>query len=321
MDDRFSYGPEFKPVDIQLDDHFHAHAVLSLQPVPEPRPLIVLRLGVLGEAYKYRVEKFLTQILYKELGYHVLVVSNSFSDDGLMSQPELVAGGFLEAYQNMRIGEILLSPPELKEKISELRLVGASLGGLGVLMAAGLEEKWRGRKDIYKNFVAFCPAVDLQKNLENLIQPGFFAKMIERRLQYRLKKALELHADVLDSVQWEPNQPLLGRLLQKGLKNHYLVTDRMKKYVDAQLINNDFVLDNRALPWLQHSRRPVFILSSTRDPLVPLEFNTQAVLSQYGSKSNIGIIVKDVSEHCTFSVEAAWPFLVALTSEIVSHSK
>lgn len=321
MNDDFSFSPEFLPVNIKLDEQLNAHGVLSLQPGKVPRPLIVLRLGVLGEAYRYRVEKFLTQIFFKELGYHVLAISNSFSDDGFLSQPELIAGGFFEAYQNMRIGEILLSDPELKDQISELRLVGSSLGGLGVLITSGIEAQWKKSHSIYKNFVALCPAVDLHKNFENLTQPGLFSKLIELRVESRLKKTLARFPDIMDLSLWPTDAPLLARLLSKGMKSHPLVLEKMKKYVEPGLLHDDFIEDNKALNWLKYSRKPVYILSAKRDSLVPVEFNTLAVSNQFGNKSNLGIIVEDVSEHCTFPVEAAWPFLTTLFSEITNFSK
>jgi hypothetical protein len=232
--------PYANAIRISLSNGSQLKGLLGLKPDAKPRPLVIVRPGIFCAGTEIYGERFLWYMLFEQTDFNILVLESVSSADFILHNSKPESAGYGENQQNIEIIKALRSPQEpLSKRVSEIHLVGMSLGGPGVLLTA--------KSDVAKTIASvttMCPLIDL---------PGTIKKQSENRL-----------------AKWVSNNWAGSRLSA--------VMDRIDRKTDF-LVQDFFAFLNSNNPnwqwqdFLGPYKTPVTVIQTQDDPLVDSAIN------------------------------------------------
>lgn len=165
IENDFSKNSLVKPVRFLLNSGVQVSGMLALKDLSKKRPLIILRLGIFGQADDMQAETFIYKMLFEQSHYNFLILDNSSNLHFLNNNPEQLSfAGYDEGLQNLEIAKLLKDTTQpIARLVSSLHLVGVSLGGHGVMYANIKNQENLAPID---SFMAFCPLIQFNETLE-----------------------------------------------------------------------------------------------------------------------------------------------------------
>jgi hypothetical protein len=296
---------------------------LALKGDERPRPLVIIRTGIFGQAPQFLTERFLFEELFEQSQFNVLILENNTSEPFLRRNHQIQIGGYDEGVQNFQIVQELQSNSQpLSKIISEVHLAGSSMGGHGVFFGTLLAEMWQKEnakaKPLVSSSLLFCPLVDLSNTLQHMedikdTENSWIPGWIDDRFESMAEVAPELKG------------PGVVHKLRDYLKNNYPGSQSLTQEVPKRPASEDHVRDfwwlNDFWSEFENSRIPILDFISAEDPVVPTRINSEN-LKQLAPRSQVEIVKMKYGVHC--SVAGAYfpkPLAALLQKYILSNSK
>ena len=313
----------FKIPNRDASNDIQVRGLLGIHDDKKSRPLVIFRMGVHGNIDEFLAEKFLAKIIYEDFGFNFLVLENLTSHGYLATENPITFGGVDEGLHTYYILQQLQSS-KFKSIISEIHLLGVSLGAHGIFLTEALDEV---NSQLIKSVTAFCPVINLVKTLSNQqnakINFGIIDLWNYRRLQAVRHRLSDLDPDdwwmtffdfkpryvpailkYLETHQIKPSAQMpAGINWPAGLENHLL---NSKSFSEL----NDF------WKFYQNKKTPLLIVTTPNDLLVSGELNTDLILQnkQPGLFGNTQIVQLDRGIHCGLGSDYQWNFIIDLLS-------
>jgi hypothetical protein len=299
--------PFMRKVMLNLPGGSKIKGLLGLKPGSTPRPLIVLRAGVHSSVDELYPERFLIQQLFEQSPFHILVVGNMTGRDFIENNEKFSFGGFDEGRQNIAIAQILRDPKEpIAQRISELALVGISLGGHGVYYAAHLNEL---NEQLYSSFIGLCPVVNLRDSMEGLLSPFYRGIAVDYWSENRLQPLVKKYNDYI-APNWMDllfrRRSFLREIMERVEKSFSVASisgDGIRLPVDQNI--NNFWQANDIWQSTITIKKPFLTLYNKWDPLVRPTANVMR-LPDYLKRQAVRL---QSGYHCTLPVAYDWEFM------------
>jgi hypothetical protein len=300
--------PRFKHVQLKFADGQILRGALGLKSKSEPKPLVILRIGVFGNVEEIMAEGFLITQLFAQADANILVLSSSSGSGYIQDNSHFNPGGLTEGLQNFAIAQMLALKTfshqnSLGKLLSQLttrvHMVGVSLGGHGVLHAAALESL--GSKKYFDGFTLLCPVFDLQNTFKySYSQKGFtgFAK------NYWISKRLSLLLENQSIIPDSDPRPQLEIAMDWATKNNQTSKGLVKHLNAPSSWPKSFNENNLAWQLASPFKSPMVILATQTDDLVPLDLNLNKYFSILREKAkNVGFYTFEQGSHCSLPVD------------------
>lgn len=287
------------------------------------RPLLILRMGVHGNVDEFLAERFIIKAAYEDFDFNFLALENLTSHGYLSQDNPITFGGIDEGLQTFLILK------ELKNKssgwntlISQIHLLGVSLGAHGVFLTSSLDEE---NEHYIKSATVFCPVVNLIKTLKFHSQANLESAVVDLWNHRRLKAVSERIAE-LDPTDWWKTffdfKPRFMPVILNYLDSHQtkpaesMPTDmKWPKGLLEHLKNSKtFSEMNDFWPYYKNDKTPFLIVTTAKDILVSEEINADQILQkkQKGDFSRTKILQLDRGTHCGLPADYQWSYILPL---------
>ncbi|MFN7824651.1 MAG: hypothetical protein ACK5P6_04750 [Pseudobdellovibrionaceae bacterium] len=320
---------------IQFDvfKHAYAHHVLfhlpggvklkgylGLKDTSQARPLIIIRAGVFSTMSQFFPERFLFQQLFEQSPFNVLLLESLSGAEYNARNQRSAFGGFEEGQQNFLVARLFKdSRQPLSKLVSEIHLLGTSMGGHGMYYAALLNEYQKPQARPFSSFMGICPLTDFQNTFEFHESQGFSLALVDSWARGRLKILSERYPEIdrkhffKSASQVLANlytEPLLGWLSPSAdfqLPASYLELKTQR--LEGKLSPADFFWKaNHFWPAFKDVRTPILILASANDPLVPYPLNSRKIKERFWDLGSSQVQVASLSQgfHCSNGIAYDW---------------
>ncbi len=332
IDFAMSDKKQFQKIQIQLQPNLKIRGLLGLQ--QGIKPLVIIRLGIHGNIDEVFAERFLAKIAFENLGYNILVLENLTSHGHLSTNTDYSFGGIEEGLQTYFILQMIREKKfSWSSHISEIHLIGVSLGAHGAFVTQYLDEQSQ-KKPILSSVQLFCPVVNLEKNFSRLSNTGLFQVGVDVWNRIRIPKLAEkinynvwpmvfdfkpqFLPSILKKMNKEKSKPILEF---KTFQIEFPDLKLPEKFISHVNNSKTFFELNDFWSFYENKNTPITIYTTPDDPAVANDINTEMIRSkkQPGNFQNIQFIdLKGL--HCGLASEYQWPFLVEMLKRgMITH--
>ena len=285
------------------------------------RPLVIFRMGVHGNIDEFLAERFLAKLIYEDFGFNFLVLENLTSHGYLAKDNPITFGGVEEGLHTFHILQ-QLEASKLKNLISEIHLLGVSLGAHGVFLTEAIDEV---NGHYLKSATVFCPVINLVETLMNQKNAKIDFGIIDL-WNYRRLQAVRQRLPNLDPNDWWKTFFDSKPRYVPGILN-YLETNQIRPKVqmpagikwpqglENHLLNAKSFSDlNNFWNFYENKKTPMLIVTTPNDLLVSGELNTDLILQnkQPGQFRDTHILQLDRGIHCGLGSDYQWNFIIDL---------
>ncbi|MES3037890.1 MAG: hypothetical protein V4736_08290 [Bdellovibrionota bacterium] len=313
--------PFFKPVVLSFPEGQKIKGLLGIRSFKHPRPLVVVRIGVFGNALEFLGEKYLPMQLFEQGPFNVLVVESTSGSDYLkLNKDRWGLAGVDEGLQNFHIAQRLSDPSEpLSKLVSSIHFLGMSLGGQGLFTTSELLRHYSVPK--IKNFVALCPVVHLQTSLMGLVEPMFQGFGADVWLQKRLEPFVESRfgkqykgRSISGIFKLEPEfTHELIRLLGDNFDPPKFSEWGVGSWALSAKQSMDIMAEKLRLTPLV----PFSVISAKDDPIVGYKKNTERLKYLEEKMDNFRIYTLPKGHHCAYPVTYDWSAVGEFIKKVV----
>lgn len=307
-------------VRIDLSNGYIVRGILGLKRDGKKRPLILIQSGVHSNAEDGPSSRNIIMQLFDEAPFNVLFIGSVTGRDFLEDNGVLTLGGIDEGRNLIEIAQMIRSDAPFKELVSEIHVLGISLGGHGALYSS-LYNSFLPEKPI-ESVMAFCPVNNLGPTVESVFDNSI------RGWYYN-----KLTVDVFKSVY--NNVPILGQLLdwggdwsrdvtkaavQEGTFRHYRAISQYQDWTYPPF--NKVKVEKKEDLWnlsqfvnqVDSITTPLTVAYSADDYLVLPNINSNVLLEKLKTspKENIGVIRYAHGNHCAAAISDGWPTLSSM---------
>jgi pimeloyl-ACP methyl ester carboxylesterase len=270
--------------------------------------------------------------LYDEGPFHVLLVPNITGSDFQRDNGILPLGGYDEGRQILKLAQWVQSPGfKYHKKISEVHLLGVSLGGSSTLYAAlyaSHNRKADGSAYINSAFVG-CPVVDLEKSVQELYSGGIISQIFKRVFWHQMQAIandVPVVREIIGDGDITKKHDLveIEELITRGALSYYkkatLRPDfNLAPFQDAKISNRDDLWNlNRFQNYADQVNLPVYVWAADNDKIVSAYKNADLLKG----RDHYNLIRTPKGNHCMFSDSYSWKIMGAITRGIfVSKSR
>lgn len=298
--------------------------VLALKPGSQPRPLIIVRCGLLCNAGDLS-HRFLLMHLFDASPFNVLAVANVTGADYVRDNEYVALGGVFEGTQLMNIAKLVSSSP-LAARVSSYHLASVSLGAHGVLYASQMNEfaPARGYPRIASS-LALCPVVDLRPTAQNLFDEGWRGT-IAKRLFFddvlsvmRMVPGLGMFFSQTRAEEIPNDVGNAATSFLSSLPAGWALPPFDSVRIQTQ---DDLWAANRFLTYAgRNPVTPTLALAAFDDLVVATTLNAWPLSRHVRVGGNLGVSIAPKGNHCAFNVAYGWETATEIyRSFFLSHS-
>lgn len=326
----FRQDNRFKNLSATLKDGRKFNAILGLQKTEKPRPLVIFKCGVFCDSNPSASINSMIYQLFDESPFHIMAVGNMTGEDFLIANSSPGLGGFEEGKQLFEIADWLQAKDSpVKNKISSVHVVGASLGGHAALYSSlygslniGAESKTYPISSV----IGVCPVVNLKNSMERFYKDDLLSWAAKILATHRLKSQIMM-LPILRNYYKLNNGSGKEALMETSMGGFRFYQDWTNKYewplapfqgikfTDIQ----QFWYVNNFINYLPQIKLPTMVLHSTNDMIV--ESNDNSLLieskiqdifnnSQSQNQNNMQLPIFTLNmqygNHCAFGVAQGW---------------
>lgn len=301
--------PLISPIQIHLPGGGTLGGIFAYRDSKIPRPLVIIRLGIMGGARDFQAEKYLLWQLFDESVFNVLVLDNTVSSEYIGKNTRLTVGGYDEGLQNFWIAKKLQDSSEpISKIIDSVHLIGVSLGGHGVLFASELNElnpASEKQKKVISSFIGLCPVINLEYNFKNLTTLNMKNFFVDYWSAYRLQAA-ESKLDSFKEVSFFSKIfPYYLKTAVDGILKKYIKPSQLLNEIqipDALKNENDFWKLNQFWQFPERQNSEVLVIANSDDLLVPVDKN----IGDASNGINVEKVIFPLGFHCTTQASYRW---------------
>lgn len=316
----YKEDPRVRVQTFHLKNKAKLQAMVGFQRGPTKRPLILVRCGVACDLSNGPDKATVFMHLMEESGFHVVILTSASSTLYAKENGEMFVSGIEEGAQMLEVLEQIRQSPEWA-RISEVHLLGVSLGANGALFASQFSLQ-RPELQI-RSAIAMCPVVDmgaqLRAALAEDVRGFFFDSQIRDIFATSQSRVAEL-SEALPNLRTVPRSQLLEIILEgsyKILKSRPTSSDLLN--IPKPKSYEDFLRSLRFQDVKDQPGVPTLVIHAEDDMLVPSSANSEQL--GIGGK-NLGVIRLRRGNHCAFNQGIEWTtFSEILRSFYLKESK
>jgi hypothetical protein len=320
----------FRKVWFHLTPQLKIRGLFAIQDFKTPRPLVILRMGIHGNVDELLAERFILKALYEDLKVNVLVLENLTSHAFLSQNTQISFGGVEEGLHTFAVINFLKDKNySFSRLISDVHLVGVSLGGQGTFVTALLSEK-NGTQ--IKSILNFCPLINFSETFEGHAQKSLKNIGIDFWNYHRLHSLNDHYSTKLRDLElWRMPFDLKPRFTPRVLE--ILNEERRAPLYSAESVLKDFPKIKWPVGFLeqitqsksfyemndfwkvyQGVKTPIFIYATPKDFLVTNEVNIDRIFEgkQPGDFKSVKIEKLDRGLHCGLAASYMWDDVVKM---------
>ena len=323
----------FRKVWFHLTPTLKVRGLLGLHDRLRPRPLVIFRMGIHGNVDELLAERFLAKIFYEDLGVNFLFLESLTSHAFLSQNKQVSIGGVEEGLHTFIIlDDLLKSKNAIHSLISQVHLVGVSLGGPGVFLTSLLDQ-YNGHR--VKSIMTFCPLINMQPTFAHHFQQGFSSAVVDLWNVRRLKSMKNIYPNEVAHSQWWKTifdwtprfTPAVFYALNKNRSKPILSIAQIEQLVpkikwpdglNHHLVSSDSLYElNDFWRYYAGVKTPHQMVVTLKDPLVLNELNSDLIMSghQLGDFKYLKTTQLERGIHCGLAPVYQWNFIVKLIKE------
>ncbi|MCE3010112.1 MAG: alpha/beta hydrolase [Proteobacteria bacterium] len=320
---------------MQLDvfNHPYAHHVLfhlpggvqlkgylGLKDTSKARPLIIFRAGVFSTMSQFFGERYLFQQLFEQSPFNLLLLESLSGAEYNSRNQRSAFGGFDEGQQNFLVAQLLKNQGQpISRLITEIHLMGASMGGHGMYYAALLNQEQSPKARPFSSFLGLCPLTDFKNTFEFHESQGFSLAVVDAWARGRLKILSERYPEINPSHFFKSSSQVLANLYREPLMGWLSATPQLQlpaSYLNLKNLRLEGKLSpselfwkaNDFLPSFKNVQTPILVLASENDPLVPFPLNTRKIKEKFWDLGDSQIQVASLKYgfHCSNGIAYDW---------------
>lgn len=305
------------------DKIMKVRGLIGLHDDQKARPFVILRLGVHGNVDEFLAERYIGKAAYEDFGFNILVLENLTSHGYLSQDNPITFGGIEEGLHTFEILQILKNKNLfVSSLVTDIHLIGISLGAHGVFVTTMLDEV---NDNYIKSTTALCPMVNLKETMNYHSQTSLAEAAIDFWNRMRLRALPGKVKELTDTGLWRTMFDLKPRFMPAvlGFLESHQTRPAIKIRHDMNFpkgflqhleTSKSFYELNTFWPFFEDNKTPVLIITTPNDPLVPLQLNTDLIVSkkQLGLFEKTQIVQLDRGVHCALPIDYQWSFILDL---------
>lgn len=295
-----------------------------------PSPLIIIKGGIYADStFEGSPNNLLLQYA-RESPFNALYLESTTSKDFIRRNKDISFGGLIESSQ---LAEVLyeLEHSKLEKTISEVHLVGNSLGGYGVLLieqsiGEARQEGLAISEHFYpRSLTAHCPVINLKKSFINMFSfslAGIMGTSYLRRildgLRYDAPLIYKIFGDDdLSHYNRETLQSVMQRLNSESYRRFYLNRYGTRNYQ----MERDLYQANDVSNHIRRLTIPTYIIHAKNDHIVRYKDNLGELLRDHQNElpPNVHTLTLEEGDHCAFGHAYNWGHMTTLFKSIIYH--
>jgi hypothetical protein len=328
-----SNSEHFRKVWFQLSPQLKVRGLFGIHDFKTKRPLIIIRLGIHGNVDELLAERFIAKAVYEDLDANFLILESLTSSAFLAKNPQVSFGGIEEGLHTFLIMNYLMDEKnDFKKYITQIHLIGVSLGGQGTFVTAWLDQLNGNR---VKSILNFCPLINMQETFVKHNQKSFDSALIDVWNSFRMKAIYSSYPQAFSKVSWwktlldfKPRfTPRLLQVLKAERKTPLLALAEIEKQYPKvkwpedfkKLITSSqsFYELNNFWKYYHGVNTPTTIYTTPKDPLVYNQLNSERIFSgqQPGHFVHLKYQRLEKGIHCGLASVYSWSFIVDLIKD------
>ncbi|HND85434.1 MAG TPA: hypothetical protein PLU50_06475 [Pseudobdellovibrionaceae bacterium] len=317
---QFTASPDIRKIEIKLPGGTIVTAFLAMKPNKTPRPLVIVKCGVLCSAAATPAVRNYMMNYFDQSPFHVLFLGSTTGLDYIAKNHHFAIGGWSEGAEIMAVGKWVKQQSEIMENVSSLHASGISLGGNAAMFASYYNDREAAQgQRLFNSVTAICPVINLRDSLDyEFLFNGIIGYFFTKELKSQLLAAKEDLTDVghLISKDQIPNRSQMTRYVA-GLSSVALSKRNIKASGEDWLKWNNFFNIN------PNPTGPLLAIAAKDDSIVNARLNSGALktLDRYQSVHNMGVILLAKGNHCAFHTAYGMPLIsTILRDHVLRHS-
>lgn len=310
--DAFNH-PDIKPLRILFSDKSKVNGVLALKPDSTPRPLVIVRSGLMDNGSPNRVTAMLLAHLFDENPFHVIVLGSHSDIDYVKSNHRLALAGFSEGREMMALAHWLKNSSSLSSKISSVHSFGISFGGNASLMTSIYNSHYvdeKSKAPLFNSSFALCPVVDTQLTVRDLFEDQYKSQLmgfLTRTIMKDIHPYVPELQDLYDPDNLPPNSEWPRIIAESAIRFFnkqdpwsFLSPFKGHSFIDT----SDYWNRNNYLKFVRDSITPTLAIASHDDEIVSNKKNTLRLKNI--ENKNVLSVNTNYGSHCAFSMAYGW---------------
>lgn len=302
--------PFAQHVIINLPSGIKLKGLLALKPDHKKRPLVIFRTGIFSNTQEFYPERFLFMMGFEQAPFNMLVIESLSGSEFVKHNNSFSMGGFDEGMQNYWIARELQNPEQpIAKYISEVHLLGMSMGGQGVFFATLLNDLNPG--NFVKSSMTLCPLLNTQETLDFHQTQGFTMYLMNTWASKRLEVLRERNPKLGVSTFIEDGFEDLKRNYHRsmlGPSANIKLPVGMDHELQGKKAPGLYWKLNNFWPYYKNIKTPMFVLATKHDPIVSWFINAGRLLDGRLdlAGSNVKLFPFSEGYHCSLSVAYDW---------------
>ncbi len=320
----------FRKVWFHLSPTLQVRGLFGIHDFKKARPLIILRMGIHGNVDELLAERFIAKAVYEDLDANFLILESLTSHAFIAKNKQFSFGGIEEGIHTLLIlNELMDQTSKMKQLISEVHLIGVSLGGQGVFVTNWLDQL-NGQK--ISSSLQFCPLINLSETFQYHSQKSLQNSLVDLWSSKRMEALLDHYADQFSKYNswkslfdFQPRfTPLVLKILNEERKQTLLSSTELKnlypklKWPESfmNLISKSKSFDelNNFWPFYKGDNLKMMIYTTPNDPLVINGLNSERLFlgKQPGFYKGLKYVRLDRGLHCGLATAYDWTSIVKM---------
>ncbi len=307
-------NPLVHNIEIVFKNGEKIRGLLALKPDMKKRPFIIARCGVFCDIMD-RLPRYFIMQLFDETPFNLLVLPSTTGSQYIDDNGSFGIGGYLEAAQHLKIAEYLRSSESgLNDRISQIHVIGASLGGNSAFLTSVLSQynvTTSGAPAIASVF-SLCPVVNLQETLDDVLHKKIIGYFMGNSAWTVIQNLYRHRGDPIPEKK--PSVEGLLNIISIEAQKKYsdvfgLSYFAFKPFENMTFQNVDEVWKvNRFTDYALNVSTPTFAWTSYDDPIVPTKINTSRLidLTQNSTSTNVKSYITPGGRHCAEPLVYGW---------------
>lgn len=303
-------NPKIQTLEIEFENGEILKGLLAIQDAKKSRPLVIARCGIFCDVID-RLPRIMMMHLFDESPFNVLVLASTTGEQFVRQNARFGIGGYYEASQHLKIIKYLRTS-HLNTLISDIHVVGISMGGNAALMTSLLADKNRdadGHSPV-KSVFALCPVVNLQETLDHVLRDTIRGYLMGRGAWTVLRSLYLARGDnFLDKRP--PVREFYNIVGIEAQRQYSSVFSnpifQFSPFLGASFQTTDDVWNvNRFINFANETRVPTFVLASDDDPLVSTQLNARTLQQTTRNHSDVQVQIVPGGRHCAQNLVYGW---------------
>ena len=300
---------------------------LGFQDTDEPRPLMVVRCGLLCKADNTFSSNTVIMRFLEEGPFHVLMLENTSSSVYIANNQAFSIGGFMGGKELLEALSYI-SQSQFADRFSSYHIHGISMGGSDAFMAAVYASQNPGRFPKISSVSMICPVLDVERSIETSYQ-RFIASGVAQIMT--LSTVLQIY-DEIDYLSQNYTRSEIRRMNPRQLQRlvSEAAVDQARQASqdgwglapfkgDVIDTKYEFFQANRMPDLQKYVTIPTYVFHARNDRVILDSANFSRLEGSLEASPNphIATVALSRGDHCGYGVAYGWNVFSSLQRELI----